>query len=60
MIVFTIMRSGKTVDFKVESSSGDDGFDYEALSAAQEAAPFPPLPRGFMDPFLKIHVSFRK
>lgn len=59
VIVFSILRTGQAVDFRVEASSGDAGFDYEALSATQEASPFPPLPREYEDPFLKIHVSFR-
>ena len=58
-VVFTILRDGGVVDLRAESSSGDGGLDYAALSAVKEASPFPPLPRGFRDPFLKVHVSFR-
>lgn len=59
MAVFTILPGGQAVDLRIESSSGDAAYDYAALSAVQEAGPFPPLPRGFPEPFLKIHVRFR-
>ena len=58
MVSFTIMREGKVVDLRIESSSGDRGFDRSALGAVQAAAPFPPLPREFTDSFLKVHVKF--
>ncbi|MFA6093223.1 MAG: TonB family protein [Elusimicrobiota bacterium] len=58
-IVFTLLRDGSVVDISIESSSGDSGFDYAALSAAREAAPFPPLPAAFDESFLKVHVRFR-
>lgn len=60
MIQFSILKNGSVVDLRVESSSGDAGFDFTALSAVQDAAgSFPPLPRGFAEPFLKIHVRFQ-
>ena len=59
VIMFEILRNGQITDVRVESSSGDRAFDYVALGAAQDAAPFPPLPNGFPDAFLKIHVRFK-
>jgi len=59
LAVFTILRNGTVADLRVESSSGDDVLDYAALSAIQDCAPFPPLPRGFREPFLKVHVRFK-
>ena len=59
VIVFSILRNGSVVDLRVEESSGDSGVDLAALSAAQDAAPFPPLPRGFEEAFLKIHVTLK-
>ncbi|MBI5243677.1 MAG: TonB C-terminal domain-containing protein [Elusimicrobia bacterium] len=58
-VVFTILRDGSVVDLNIESSSGDGGFDYAAISAVREAAPFPPLPPGFNESFLKVHVQFK-
>lgn len=57
-VMFIILRDGALTDLRVESSSGDAGYDYSALTAVQEAAPFAPLPGGFKDSFLKIHVNF--
>ncbi|MBI4386977.1 MAG: TonB family protein [Elusimicrobia bacterium] len=59
VVMFSILRNGQMVDLRIESSSGDGEFDYVALGAAQDAAPLPPLPPGFREPFLKIHVRFR-
>lgn len=59
VIMFSLLPGGQMVDLRVESSSGDSSFDFFALTAAQEAAPFPPLPRSFREPFLKVHVRMR-
>ena len=59
VVRFTIMRDGKAVDIRVEMTSGDRGFDYAALSAVQDAAPFAPLPPGFKDKFLSVHFEFK-
>lgn len=59
VVVFSILPAGGIVDLRTESSSGDSAFDLTALGAAQDAAPFPPLPRGFAEPFLKIHVTLK-
>jgi protein TonB len=56
---FAILPSGEIVDLRTEESSGDSAFDLAALSAVQDAGPFPPLPRGFKEPFLKIHVTLK-
>jgi TonB family protein len=58
-VAFDILRDGRAVDVTVESSSGEGGFDYAAMTAVQEAAPFPPLPSGMKERFLKVHVRFR-
>ncbi|MBI4374825.1 MAG: TonB C-terminal domain-containing protein [Elusimicrobia bacterium] len=59
VVVFTVLPNGALVDLRIETSSGDSAFDLAALSAVQDAAPFPPLPRGFQEPFLKIHVTLK-
>lgn len=59
IVVFTIMPNGSVVDVRTEETSGDAAFDLVALSAVQDSAPFPPLPRGFPEPFLKVHVTLK-
>lgn len=59
VIVFSLLRNGSVVDLRTESSSGDSAFDLAALAAVQDAAPYPPLPAGFKEPFLKVHVTLR-
>lgn len=58
VVMFTILKTGALTDLRVEASSGDDGYDYAALTSVQESAPFAPLPPGFKDRFLKVHVRF--
>ena len=58
VVMFTILRDGSITDLRPESSSGDEAYDYAALTSVQEAAPFAPLPPGFRDRFLNIHVRF--
>lgn len=59
VVVFSILRNGGPTDLRMESSSGDAGFDAAALESVQAAAPFPPLPSGFEEPFLKIHLTLK-
>lgn len=59
VIVFSILPNGSIVDLRTEVSSGDGAFDLTALGAVQDAAPFPRLPTGFAEPFLKIHVTLK-
>lgn len=59
VVVFSIMRNGAFTDLRMESSSGDAGFDEAALDAVQAAAPFPALPSDFGEPFLKIHLTLK-
>jgi len=59
VVVFAIMRNGAFTDLRMESSSGDSGFDDLALESVQEAAPFPALPSDFAEPFLKIHLTLK-
>ncbi|MBI5622866.1 MAG: TonB C-terminal domain-containing protein [Elusimicrobia bacterium] len=59
VVVFTIMPDGSLVDIRTEESSGDAGFDLAAMAAARDAGPFPPLPSGFAEPFLKVHVTLK-
>lgn len=59
IVTFSIMRSGAPTDLRMSASSGDAMFDAAAVESVQAAAPFPPLPSGFGEPFLKIHLTLR-
>jgi protein TonB len=59
VVVFSLLRDGRVVDLRTETSSGDSAFDLASLAAVQDAAPYPPLPPGFAEPFLKVHVTLR-
>ena len=59
VVVFAIVRNGSFTDLRMESSSGDSAFDDAAVAAVQAAAPFPPLPSDFAEPFLKIHLTLK-
>ena len=59
VVVFTLLPNGSLVDLRSEESSGDPTIDLAALGAVQDGAPYPPLPRGFKDPFLKIHLTLK-
>ncbi len=59
VIVFSILPNGSIVDLRIEESSGEAAFDLTALGSVQDATPFASLPRGFDEPFLKIHVTLR-
>ncbi len=58
-VAFAVLRNGAFTDLAVESSSGDAAFDKAAIESVQAAAPFPALPAGFRDPFLKIHLTLK-
>jgi protein TonB len=58
VVYFRIQREGQIVDLKVEQSSGITPLDLSAMRAVRAAAPFPPLPRDYTDPFLVIHLMF--
>jgi protein TonB len=59
VVVFAIMRNGAFTDLRMESSSGDNGFDQAAVESVQTASPFPALPSDFHEPFLKIHLTLK-
>lgn len=57
-IAFAIGKDGKTSGIAVEEGSGNSYFDYAAASAVR-AAVFPPLPSGFSENELRVHVKFK-
>lgn len=58
VVSFVIARNGTVTEIKVGEGSGSSSFDYAAQSAVRAAAPFPPLPEGYADPTLRVHVRF--
>ena len=57
-IAFVIRRSGQISDSTVEKPSGDSFFDQLALRAVLYSNPLPPLPGGFPDDTLRVHMKF--
>lgn len=58
LIEFTINRNGKIDNIRISESSGDSYFDQTALRAVSLSNPFPPLPRGYKDSFLRVRYRF--
>lgn len=59
VVKFEILKDGKIKAPSIEKSSGNRLFDYAALSSAENAAPFPPLPDDFFEEKLVVHVEFK-
>jgi TonB family protein len=57
-VTFLIGRSGDVSESQVATPSGDSLFDQLALRAVLYANPLPPLPNGFPDDTLKVHMKF--
>jgi TonB family protein len=57
-VAFVIHRDGQVSDSSVEKASGDGTFDQLALRAVVYANPLPPLPSGFPDEVLRVHMKF--
>jgi TonB family protein len=57
-IAFVINRDGQVSDTKVEQPSGDSTFDQLAQRAVLYANPLPPLPSGFPEDALRVHMKF--
>jgi TonB family protein len=53
-----INRRGEISGSQISKSSGDQLFDQLALRAVLYANPLPPLPNGFPDDTLKVHMKF--
>ena len=58
-VYFQVIRSGRVVELRVETSSGIPAFDNACLLAIERSAPFPPLPREFRDEIIGITVPFK-
>ncbi len=57
-VYFQVIKSGRVIEQKVVTSSGIPQFDQACLTAIERSAPFPPLPREFVDEIIGIYVTF--
>lgn len=58
VVGFTVERSGRLTEIKVEDSSGKFMFDQAALRAVATAGPLPPLPDEYSKERLTVHIEF--
>ena len=58
-ISFNIDRYGAVYGVQVEETSGNDSYDYAAMSAVNNSAPYPPLPKDFGKDILTVTVEFK-
>jgi protein TonB len=59
LVSFSIYRHGAIYSVQVEKASGNDSYDYAATSAANNSAPYPPLPKDFPRDILTVTVEFK-
>lgn len=59
LVSFNIDKYGAIYGIQIERSSGNDSYDYAATSAAENSAPFPPLPKDFTKNLLTVTVEFK-
>ncbi|MFH1374564.1 MAG: TonB family protein [bacterium] len=59
VVYFQVIRSGRLIELRVETSSGFGAFDDACLQAVQSSSPFPPLPREFRDEIIGITLPFK-
>ena len=57
-VTFVIDRTGQVSGSKISKSSRDQLFDQLALRAVLYSNPLPPLPNGFPDDTLTVHMKF--
>ena len=60
LVSFNIDRNGAVFETLIERSSGNDAYDYAALSAAQKTDHYPPLPADFKKEILTVTVEFKQ
>ena len=60
LITFTIDKNGAIYDTQLERTSGDEAYDYAALNAARDSAPYPALPTDFNKDILTVTVEFKQ
>ncbi len=57
-VVFVVQRDGTLTDVAVEKSSGNSQLDYLATRALLLTRQLPPLPAGYPNPSLRVHLTF--
>ena len=60
LVSFNINKSGTVSEVEIEKSSKDEAYDYAALNAVKNSAPYPPLPTDFGKEILTVTVEFRQ
>lgn len=58
-VYFEVIKSGRIIVKRIETSSGIGPFDEACLAAVDRADPFPPLPRQFADEIIGITLPFK-
>lgn len=58
-IYFQVIKSGRVIEARIKEPSGIAAFDRACLTAVQRSAPFPPLPREFVDEIIGITLPFQ-
>lgn len=59
LVSYNIDKYGAIYSVQIERSSGDEGYDYAATTAASNSAPYPPLPKDFPKDILTVTVEFK-
>jgi len=59
VVYFQVLKSGRVVEITLRQSSGVPAYDQACLSAVEQSAPFPPLPRDFTDEIIGITLPFK-
>jgi TonB family protein len=57
-VSFTIMRNGTVKDVQVVATSGSSALDLSTMRAVYDAAPLPPLPRGWSGDSVHVSIEF--
>lgn len=57
-IEFVILPNGNVTDMRLVGPSGDVALDRAAWAGITGASPFPPLPRAFKGPYLRLRFEF--
>ncbi len=56
IITVTLSRNGDLMERFIEQGSGDREYDRKILQALDAAAPFPPLPPSYREPFFRVPI----
>jgi periplasmic protein TonB len=59
VVYFRVHRDGNITHIAVEQPSGAFLFDQSCQRAVLQAAPFPPLPREYVNEYVGVHFSFK-